>query len=116
MRIAHFSDLHYCAKHLRWVDAAFGFAIAHAKKNGAEVAVISGDSFDAAISLHEPAVTAFIRRVKELAESMPVLILQGTHSHDRPGCLAPLRALGGNVLVAEHICQAALLARPARPR
>jgi exonuclease SbcD len=109
MKIAHFSDLHYCAKHLRWVDAAFAHAIAHAKEHGAEMAVISGDSFDAAISLHEPAVNAFIRRVKELADSMPVLVLQGTHSHDRPGSLAPLRAIGGNILVAEHICQAALM-------
>ncbi len=109
MKLAHFSDLHYCAKYLRWVDAAFAHAIEHAKANGAEAAVISGDSFDAAISLHEPAVNAFIRRVKDLADHMPVLILQGTHSHDRPGSLAPLRALGGNIVVAEHICQVALM-------
>jgi len=108
MRLAHFSDLHYCAKHLRWVDAAFAHAIEHAKANGADAAVISGDSFDAAISLHEPAVNAFIRRVKDIADCMPVLILQGTHSHDRPGSLAPLRALGDNIVVAEHICQVAL--------
>ncbi len=110
MLIAHFSDLHYSAKHLRWVDAAFKFAIEHAIAHGADVAVISGDSFDAAISLHEPAVNAFIRRVRELSDHMPVLVLQGTHSHDRPGSLAPLRALNSNILVAEHICQAALTA------
>lgn len=108
IRIAHFADLHYCAKHLRWVDKAFDFAIQHAISNGAQAAVISGDSFDSAINLHEPAVTAFFRRVKQLAEAMPVLILQGTASHDRPGSLSPLRALGSRVLVSDSIHQAAL--------
>lgn len=108
MLIMHAADLHYSAKHLRWVDAAFDFAIRRAIDTGAQAAVISGDSFDSAINVHEPAVTAFFRRVKQLSDAMPVLILQGTASHDRPGSLAPLRTLGPRVLVADHICQAAL--------
>lgn len=108
MKIAHFADLHFCAKHLRWVDEAFQFAIEHAIDNGAEAAVISGDSFDAAINLHEPAVAAFFSRVSDLSKRMPVLVLQGTASHDRPGAIAPLRTLGPRVMVAESICQAAL--------
>ena len=108
MKIAHLSDLHFCAKHLPWVSKAMDYAIDHAIENGAECAVISGDSFDAAINLHEPAVEAYFRRVKRLSDCMPVLDLQGTPSHDRPGSLAPLRALGPQVLVAEHIMQAAL--------
>lgn len=105
MLIMHAADLHYSAKHLRWVDAAFDFAIRHAIESGAQAAIISGDSFDAAINVHEPAVTAFFRRVKQLADAMPVLVLQGTASHDRPGSLAPLRTMGTRVLVAEHIGQ-----------
>lgn len=108
IRIAHFADIHYCAKHLKWVDRAFAFAIRHAIDNGAQAAVISGDSFDAAVNLHEPSVTAYFRRVKELADAMPVLVLQGTFSHDRPGSLSPLRAIGPRVTVADSIHQAIL--------
>lgn len=88
MRVAQFSDLHYCEKHLRWVDAAFTHAVSHAIiERRADIAVISGDSFDSAIALHHPAVDALVRQVCRLADCMPVLILQGTFSHDRPGSL-----------------------------
>lgn len=108
MIIMHASDLHYCAKHLEWVDRAFGFACEDAIKRGAEIAVLSGDSFDAAVSLHEPAVEAFFARVHKLADAMPVIVLAGTASHDRPGVLSPLRHLAGRfpVLVADRISQA----------
>ena len=107
--IAHLSDLHFCARHLTWVSKAMDHAIDHAIEHGAQCAVISGDALDAAINLHEPAVSALFARVRRLANRMPVLILQGTPSHDRPGSLAPLRALGPRVLVVERICQAALV-------
>lgn len=108
IKIAHLADIHYCAKHLRWVDRAMDHAVGHAIEQGAECAVISGDSFDAAINLHEPAVTAFFAQMRRLAERMPVLVLQGTFSHDRPGALSPLRALGPDVFVADRIQQVAL--------
>lgn len=109
IRLMHASDLHYCQKHLEWVDQAFAFACEDAVSNGAEVAILSGDSFDAAVQLHEPAVHAFFRRVRKLADAMPVCVLQGTFSHDRPGSLTPLRTIGGRypILVADRIGQAA---------
>lgn len=109
LKIAHMSDLHYCGKHEKWVDLAFSYAISDAISKRADVAVISGDSFDSAINLHEPAVNKFFSRIKTLSDHIPTLILSGTHSHDRPGSLAPLRALGGSIVVAEHICQVALM-------
>jgi exonuclease SbcD len=109
MKIAHFSDLHYCAKHLKWVDKAFSFAVNDAIERGAEVALLSGDSFDSSIGLHELPVAAFLQNVKRLADSMPVAVLAGTQSHDRPGSLDVLHTIGGKypVLVADTIGQAA---------
>ena len=110
MIAAHFSDLHYCEKHLEWVDKAFGYAVSDAIKRKADVAILSGDSFDSSIHLHEPAVAAFLSRVAELAEHMPVAVLAGTASHDRPGCLDVLHTIKGlyPVVVLDRICQAVI--------
>lgn len=93
MYIAHFSDLHYCQKGLKWADKAFAAAIDRAISAGCEAVVISGDSFDAAIGTHDPAFHAYIERLVYLAEHMPVLVLQGTYSHDRPGSLDVLKII-----------------------
>lgn len=95
MNIFHASDLHYCSKHLAVVDRAFTHAVDYAIRNEADCAVIAGDSFDATMGIHEPAVTAYLKQIKRLADHMPVLVLQGTFSHDRPGSLDLLRTLGG---------------------
>ena len=93
MKVAQFSDLHYCGKHLDWVDRAMGFAVLDAIARGAEVGILSGDSFDTEVPLQHPAVYRLIERVQMLADHMPVLILQGTFSHDRPGCLNVFKSL-----------------------
>jgi DNA repair protein SbcD/Mre11 len=110
MKILHLSDLHYCAKHLSQVDMAVAHAIDMGIAANCQVAILSGDQFDTAVSLHEPAVDAFFHRIRLLADIMPVLVLQGTFSHDRPGSLAPLRKVGGKhpIYVAERITQVGL--------
>lgn len=110
MKAAHMSDLHYCPKHLEWVDKAFTFAVDDAISRGAEVAFVTGDSFDAAVALHDPAVVRLLRAIGRLADSMPVVILQGTFSHDRPGCLDVFKHMRGRfpILVADRIGQWAL--------
>ncbi|WP_293371486.1 hypothetical protein [Nevskia sp.] len=111
MKIAQFSDLHYCEKHIQWVDDAFKFAVKTAIEMGAECAILSGDSFDAAVPLHHPAVDLLLTRVRQLADRMPVLILQGTFSHDRPGAVSVFRHLASKhpIYVAEMIRQVAYL-------
>ncbi len=111
IKIAHFSDLHYCEKHMQWVDDAFRFAVTNAIAAGAEFGIMSGDSFDAAVPLHHPAVDLLLTRVRTLADHMPVLILQGTFSHDRPGAVAVFRHLASKfpIHVAESIEQVAYI-------
>jgi len=112
MRIAHFSDLHYGAATLDEADRCFGAAIDRAIAEGAEVAILSGDATDHGLDLHEPATLRLFAQVRRLAEHCPVLMLQGTFSHEPPGTLAVFRLLGAShpVQVAERIEQVALTA------
>jgi exonuclease SbcD len=110
MRIAHLSDLHFGdPKTLAEVERCTAFAIDAAVDGGAELAVISGDSTDHAIDVHSPSFVALARHVRRLADHCPVLMLQGTFSHEPPGTLDVFRLLGGRfpVHVADRIHQVA---------
>ena len=105
IRIAQFSDLHYGTKTLTEADRCFGAAIDRAIALGVQVAVVSGDATDHALDLHAPAAERLFAQVRRLADHCPVLMLQGTFSHEPPGTLAIFRFLGGRhpVHVAERI-------------
>lgn len=110
MRIAHLSDLHFGdPKTLAEVERCTAFAIDAAVEAGAELAVISGDSTDHAIDVHSPSFVALARLARRLADHCPVLMLQGTFSHEPPGTLDVFRLLGGlyPVHVADRIHQVA---------
>ena len=112
LRVAHFSDLHYAPRNLAEADRCFAAAIERAVDLGAQAAVISGDSTDHALDLHAPAAAALVNRVRRLADHCPVLMLQGTWSHEPPGTLSVFRELGGRyaVHVADRIGQVGLTA------
>ncbi len=112
IRVAHFSDLHYGPKNLAEADRCFGDAIDQAIRLNAQAAVISGDATDHAVDLHAPAAARLAAQVRRLADHCPVLMLQGTYSHEPPGTLAIFRLLGGRyaVHVADRIHQVGLTA------
>jgi hypothetical protein len=101
------------AKNLAEADRCFGAAIDRAIALGAEAAVISGDATDHGLDLHAPAAERLVAQVRRLADHCPVLMLQGTFSHEPPGTLAIFRLLGGRhpVHVADRIEQVALTAQ-----
>ncbi|WP_150429919.1 metallophosphatase family protein [Dechloromonas sp. CZR5] len=113
IRIAHFSDLHYGPRNLAEADRCFSAAIDRAIALGAEAAVISGDATDHGLDLHAPAVGRLAVQLRRLADHCPVLMLQGTFSHEPPGTLSIFRLLGGRhpIHVAERIEQVVLTAR-----
>jgi exonuclease SbcD len=76
-----------------------------------DVAVISGDATDHALDLHAPAALRLLAQVRRLADHCPVLMLQGTWSHEPPGTLSVFRMLGSRhrVFVADRIGQVALM-------
>ncbi|TBR75402.1 MAG: DNA repair exonuclease-like protein [Burkholderiaceae bacterium] len=96
MKIAQMSDLHYCAKNLAEADRCFGFAVTQAIEAGVDGAIITGDSTDHAMDAHAPAVIALARQLKRLANHCPVLMLQGTFSHEPPGLLRMFELIGAN--------------------
>lgn len=112
MRIAHFSDLHYGAATLEEADRCFGAAVDRAIAERAEAAILSGDATDHGLDLHEPATRRLCAQVRRLADHCPVLMLQGTFSHEPPGTLAVFALLGTRhpVHVADRIEQVALTA------
>lgn len=112
LKAAHFSDLHYAGgAKLTEVDRCFSFAVDDAIARGVQVAVISGDATDHALDVHTPPVLALARHIRRLADHCPVLLLQGTFSHEPPGTLSIFRLLGGRypVHVADRIGQVALM-------
>ncbi|MGF6768603.1 exonuclease SbcD [Paraburkholderia sp. GAS199] len=111
MQIAHFSDLHYAPDNLAESDRCFGFAVGDAIARGAAVGVISGDATDHRLDAHAPSLHALATQVHRLANAMPVLMLQGTFSHEPPGTLDNFALMGGTypVFVADRIAQVALI-------
>ena len=110
--VGHFSDLHYSPGNLAEADRCFGFAVENAIAAGCHVGVVSGDSTDHRLDAHTPALSALARRIHQLTAHMPVLMLQGTFSHEPPGTLDLFRLIGSHhpVYVADRIHQVALCA------
>ncbi len=110
VRIAHFSDLHYGHGTLEESDRCFRYAVSEAMTQGVDLAVISGDATHHALESHAPALAALAAQVRRLLDHCPVLLLQGTYSHEPPGALALFRLMGGKypVYVADRLEQVVL--------
>lgn len=110
VKVGQFSDLHYCPEHLDEVDRCFSAAVDSAIDEGVDVAVISGDSTDHRIDLHSHSVQKLLEQIHTLSNHCPVLMLQGTFSHEPPGTLNVFQYVGGKnpVFVATEIQQVAL--------
>ncbi len=111
MRVAHLSDLHFCQEHLTEVDLCMASAVDAAINEKVDLAIISGDATDHRLDLNAPAVSRLAQHVHALSNQCPVLMLQGTFSHEPPGTLDLFRYVGGKfpVFVADAIQQVALL-------
>lgn len=104
-KIAHFSDLHYCAANLNEADRCFSAAVTEAIAGGFDCAVITGDSTEHALDAHAPPTKALAEQIKRLADHGPVMMLQGTFSHEPPGFLRLLAMVGARypITVADRI-------------
>lgn len=117
MRVLHTGDIHVCDKHGEWVDKALTCFVDYARENSINVWVIAGDSFDSAISAHNPSFSMFVKHLTALSEIAPGLILQGTFSHDRPGSLDFIKNLNTKfpIHVADEAQQVALTVKDHLP-
>ena len=105
MLVAQMSDLHFCAKNLEESNRTFGFSVDDAIRRNVAAAIITGDSTDHALDAHDPALIALARHIKRLADHCPVLMLQGTFSHEPPGLLKVFQLIGAKypVQIADKI-------------
>lgn len=105
IKVAHFSDLHYGPKNLDEADRCFEAAVIAAISAGVDCAVVTGDSTDHALDAHQPVVRALAKQIQRLANHCPVLLLQGTFSHEPPGFLRMLAMVGAKypIRVADGI-------------
>lgn len=103
--VAHMSDLHFCQKNLAEADRTFGFAVDNAIMKEVRAAVITGDCTDHALEAHDSALRVLAKHLRRLADHCPVLMLQGTFSHEPPGLLRVLEMIGANnpITVADRI-------------
>lgn len=110
MKIAQMSDLHYSPENLIEADRCFGYAVEAAILQKVQVAIIAGDSTDHKLDAHSPALFALARRIKQLADHCPVLLLQGTFSHEPVGTIQILQLIGAKhpIIVADRIGQIGL--------
>ncbi|MEW6343114.1 MAG: metallophosphatase family protein [Pseudomonadota bacterium] len=113
MFAAHFTDLHYSPDNLQESDRCFGFAVDNAIAQQASIGVISGDSTDHRLDAHAPALNALAKQIHRLADAMPVLMLQGTYSHEPPGTLDNFALMGDqfDVYIAARVQQVAVIDR-----
>lgn len=105
VRIAHMSDLHYSPSKMDEADRCFSAAVTEAIAAKVDCAVVTGDSTDHALDAHQPAVRALARQIQRLADHCPVLMLQGTFSHEPPGFLRMLAMISARhpITVADRI-------------
>jgi len=111
LNVAQMSDLHFANETLTEVKRCMEFAVNDAIAREVDCAVISGDSTDHRLDVHSPAFVELATQVRKLSDHCPVLMLQGTFSHEPPGTLDIFRLINGKnpVFVADRICQVALI-------
>lgn len=107
MRIAHISDVHWCEKHRAEVSRVAWYTHGWLSTARPDAIVISGDLFDHRLEQNSPALLEAIKWVHDLADIAPVLILQGTLSHDAPRALDVFKFIEGEfpIHVADRIEQ-----------
>lgn len=105
VKVAHMSDLHYSSENLQEADRCFTAAVTQAIQAKVDCAIITGDSTDHALDAHQPALRALARQIQRLADTCPVLMLQGTFSHEPQGFLRLLAMVGSRhpITVADRI-------------
>jgi len=110
LKVAHFSDLHYAPGTLAEVGPCFESAVTNAIAAGVEVSIVTGDSTDHKQDAHSPALHELFRQIQRLANHCPVLLLQGTFSHEPAGMLHLFRFVASRfpIEIADRIGQLAL--------
>ncbi|WP_298150763.1 metallophosphoesterase [Flavobacterium sp.] len=107
IKVIHISDLHYSPQNLIESDRCTGYSIQYAESAKPDLFIISGDATDHRIDVHSEAAKALIGRVKQASNIAPVILLQGTFSHEPKGTLKSIAHCQGKhpIFVADKLQQ-----------
>jgi len=111
MKIAHLSDLHFSNDTLEEMGRCLSAAVDRGIQENVVAWALSGDATDHRIEAHSPALIRLVSLVRRMSDHAPVIMLQGTFSHEPPGTLNVFRFIGGQypVYVSDRIEQVALV-------
>lgn len=95
VKVLQISDLHYSKETLDQIDRCFEYALNQARQAAVDLIAITGDATDYRLEINSPAFIRLAQRIREATDIAPVLMLQGTYSHEPPGSLNVFRYFGG---------------------
>jgi len=87
MKIIHAADIHYHAGAKEQALASLDTLIETGIMEGVKLFVLAGDLFDRGVQNSDTGgLPALIERVRKMLEIAPVVVVEGTKTHDVPGC------------------------------
>ena len=87
--ILHMGDIHLRSKHLDEILRCGRFIVDKGREEVPDLIIIAGDVFDSQVALDSEVVREGIRLLGQLGDIAPMIMVQGTRTHDRDS----LRAL-----------------------
>jgi len=111
MKIIHTGDIHECPTNQDEVDVVMAALLLEAERDRPDAFVFAGDLFESGVLLHSTTTDKAVKHITAFASIAPVLLLQGTFSHDAPGSLNVFKSLHTThpIFVADRICQVAII-------
>jgi exonuclease SbcD len=111
VKVLQISDLHYSKETLDQIDRCFEYALNQARQAAVDLIVITGDATDYRLEINAPSFIRLAQRIREATDIAPVIMLQGTYSHEPPGSLNVFRYFGGKypIKVIDTWCRIGLV-------
>ena len=96
MRFIHAADIHFAARNPDPALKSLAKIAETAREREVDLIIIAGDLFDAPIRNSEAdSMPALLDACGALLDAAPVVSVQGTPSHDAPGCYQPIVRMAG---------------------
>ena len=107
MRFIHAADIHFSARNPEPALMSLAKIAEVAREREVDLIIIAGDLFDAPIRNSDAdSMPKLLDACGALLDAAPVVSVQGTPSHDAPGCYEPIARLEGERHYWLHIAAA----------
>lgn len=94
MRILHTADIHACKEHEAEVMKSLGEINSYIDENPVDLTAIAGDWWDATVqNTAQGGLDRFLGQLQKIADKTPVVMVEGTPSHDVDGSLDVIKRI-----------------------